>query len=417
MRTWLEDVTSVPSRPSVVKNVKAPFEMTNRLSVKSGYVLGLLCGVLACGDTVEQTIEEPEPELPADARIEWDPQSQMVQIASTSGCDSWTPTWAPDGNLYTAFGDCMPEGVPRKIGMGFGRISGDAAYNVSFTAVPTGDPADWDDAAPGFGVEAVGDGPESEKPAGMLHADGRLWYWIRNISAVGTGVRLKFSDNYDSGIPTFTWVEWNLPEIGYASFVQYGQGYAGGPADHVYAVIPMRSSASGDVSNSAYDMVPGFSLIRGARADLTLQQNWEYFCGSASSPAWCPSASAATPIFVEAENSFTPRAGMSWNPGLNRFMLSLVFDTTPATPNEGTRFYGGLMVLISSQPWGPWQTVFSSGNLAWPGGSSTPACGPTAWGSGERADIPTKFMGPDGNTFYLFSSGGDCLSIARGVLR
>jgi hypothetical protein len=396
--------------------------MTSRSRTKLALVLVLLGGALACSDTADQTAEEPEPapevpDLPADARIVWDPQSQMVQVASTNGCDSWTPTWAPDGNLYTAFGDCQPQGVPQKIGMGFGRISGDAAYSVSFTAVPTGDPADWDDAAAGTGVEALGDGPASEKPAGMLHADGRLWYWIRNISPVGTGVRLKFSDNYDSSIPTFTWVDWSLPEIGYASFVQFGQGYAGGSADYVYAVIPMSSSASGSVSNSAYDLVPGFTLIRGSRIDLTLQENWQYFCGSASSPVWCAAKTAATPIVFVPETRFTPRAGMSWNPGLRRFMLSLVYDTTPATPNEGTRFYGGLMVLVSSQPWGPWQTVFSSDSLTWPGGSSTPACGSTDWGSGERADIPTKYMSADGKAFYLFSSGGDCLSIARGVLR
>jgi hypothetical protein len=61
--------------------------------------------------------------------------------------------------------------------------------------------------------------------------------------------------------------------------------------------------------------------------------------------------------------------------------------------------------------------VFSSESEAWPGGSSTAACAATGWGSGERADIPTKYMSADGRTFYLFSSGGDCLSIARGALR
>jgi hypothetical protein len=340
----------------------------------------------------------------------------MIQVASTEGCDSWTPTWATDGNLYTAYGDCQPEGVPRKIGMGFGRISGAIETGLVFSAVPTGDPEDWDDAAIGAGVEAVGDSSDSEKPAGMLQADGRLWYWIRNIGSAGTGVRLKYSDNYDAVTPSFIWAEWSLPDIGYASFVQYGQAYAGGPADHVYAVVPMSSAAAGNLSNSAYELVPGFSLIRGSRADLTVQAGWEYFCGSSSSPAWCSSASAATPILVEPATRFTPRAGMSWSPGLRRFMLSLVYDPTPDTPNEGTRFHGGLMVLVSPEPWGPWQTVFSSENLTWPGGASTPGCGATQWGSGERADIPTKFMSSDGKTFYLFSSGGDCLSIARGVL-
>jgi hypothetical protein len=394
--------------------------MTIRILRKLGYAGFVVSAALGCSDAATESDDLPEPpelpELPADARITWDPQPQMIQVASTQGCDSWTPTWAPDGNLYTAFGDCQPEGVPRKIGMGFGQLSGDAAFGVSFTVVPTGDPEDWDDAAAGAGVEAVGDSSESEKPAGMLHADGRLWYWIRNIGSAGTGVRLKYSDNYDAITPAFTWAEWSLPQVGYASFVQYGQAYAGGPPDYVYAVIPMSSSAAGSVSNSAYDLVPGFSLIRGLRTDPTLQESWEYFCGSGSSPAWCGSATVATPIVFQSETRFTPRAGMSWNPGLRRFMLSLVYDPTPETRNEGTRFYGGLMVLVSPEPWGPWQTVFSSENLTWPGGTSTPGCGSTSWGSGERADIPTKYLSADGKSFYLFSSGGDCLSIARGVL-
>ena len=380
-------------------------------------LIGLLCTAPGCSNTVGLTTDDPAEEpLPPLTNIQWDPQSEMIQVASTIGCDSWTPTWAPDDNLYTAFGDCRPEGVPQKIGMGFGRISGATAESVSFAVVPTGDPDNWDDTAAGSGVEALGDGPASEKPAGMLHVGGRLWYWIRNISFTGTGVRLKFSDNYDSPNPAFTWVDWSLPEVGYASFVQYGQGYTGGPAEYLYAVVPMSSSAAGSLSSSAYDLVPAFSLIRGSRIDLTQQGSWEYFCGSASSPGWCSAPSGAIPIFHAAGVGFTPRAGMSWNPGIERFMLSLVFDPTPGTPNEGTRFYGGLMVLVSTQPWGPWEIVFSSGSGAWPGGTSTPACESTAWGSGERADIPTKYMSPDGRTFYLFSSGGDCLSIARGVL-
>jgi hypothetical protein len=367
----------------------------------------------ACRGTVDETPDELAQTVAA--TITWDPKSQMKQIASTKGCDSWTPTWAPDGNLYSGYGDCRPQGVPQQIGMGFGRISGSTGYGVSFTPVPTGDPLDWDDAATGDGVDALGDDMASEKPAGMLHVGGRLWYWIRNINAGGTGVRLKFSDNYSSASPDFTWVDWSLPEVGYASFVQYGKGYAGGPAGYVYAVVPMRSSTTGSLSNSAYDLVPAFGLIRGSRSDLAVQSNWEYFCGSSSSPAWCSSAPSAKTVLFRSGKKFRPRAGMSWNRGLGKFMLSLVYDPTPATTTDNTRFFGALMVLVSAHPWGPWQTVFSSGGT-WPGGTSTSACGSTGWGAGERADIPTKYMSSDGKTFFLFSSGGDCLSIARGVL-
>ncbi len=121
--------------------------------------------------------------------------------------------------------------MPQKLGMGFGRLSGSTGYGVSFTSVATGDPHDWDDAATGAGVEALGGGPESEKAAGMLHVGGRLWYWIRNISSAGTGIRLKFSDDVTSATPRFTWVPWSTPEVGYASFVQYGrEHHAGRPA-------------------------------------------------------------------------------------------------------------------------------------------------------------------------------------------
>jgi hypothetical protein len=107
---------------------------------------------------------------------------------------------------------------------------------------------------------------------------------------------------------------------------------------------------------------------------------------------------------------------MSWNPGIGRFMLSLTFDPSPSTTTDDRRFNGGLMVLLSSHPWGPWQLVFSSSG-AWPGGYNSSACDTSKrWGAGERADIPPKFMSADGKTFYLFSSGGDCLSIARGRL-
>jgi hypothetical protein len=301
--------------------------------------------------------------------------------------------------------------------MGFGRLSGSTGYGITFTPVKTGDTLNWDDTAVGTGVEALGDGPLSEKPAGMLHADTRLWYWIRNItSGAGTGVRLKFTSNYHSTDPDFNWAAWSLPEIGYASFVQYGKAYAGGPADYVYAVIPMRSTTTGSVSNSAYDLIPAFGLMRGSRVNLRYRANWSFFCGTPTTPKWCFSSGAAKNILFASGRKFAPRAGMSWNPGIRKFMLTLVYDPTPATTGDSPRFYGGLMVFLSDNPWGPWQTVFSSPGT-WPGGASTAACDPTGWGAGERADIPTKYISADGKTFYLFSSGGDCLSIARGVLQ
>jgi hypothetical protein len=367
----------------------------------------------ACRDATNENLEA----LTASSigQITWDPKSEMRQIASSKGCDSWITTWAPDGNLYTPVGDCKPKGAPEKIGMGFGRLSGSAAYQVIFSLIPTGDPQNWDDAPTGAGVEALGDGPLSVKPSGLLYLDNRLWMWIRNIDPDGHGTRLKYSDDYNAVNPQFTWLDWTFPDIGFASFVQYGQAYAGGPADYVYATIPMRSSTVGDVSSSAYDLVPALTLMRGARADLGNQSSWQFFCGTASTPAWCASASQAKNIFFRSGKKFRPRAGMSWNAGLGKFMLALIYDPSPSTTTDDTRFNGALMVLVSPQPWGPWTVVFNSGK-SWPGGRNSSTCVNNSWGAGERAEIPPKFMSADGKTFYLFSSGGDCLSVARGSL-
>jgi hypothetical protein len=371
--------------------------------------------VAACRDAAEQDQDLQEVTASAVGSITWDSKSQMKQIASTRGCDSWIPTWAANGNLYTEYGDCRPKGVPQKIGMGFGRISGSAAYSVTFAVVPTGDPLDWDDAANGAGVEAIGDRDLSEKPAGMLYLDGRLWNWIRNINSGGTGIRLKYSDDYGSSNPQFTWVVWTVPEVGYASFVQYGQAYAGGSPDYVYSIIPMHSGTQGDVSNSAYTLVPAFTLMRGFRRALSARSSWQFFCGTSSAPAWCGTAAEARSVINRPFKGFTPRAGMDWNPGLQKFMLTLAYDPSPATTTDSPRFNGGLMVFVAPHPWGPWTLIFNSQGT-WPGGTSSTACGSTKWGAGERAEIPSKYMSADGRTFYLFSSGGDCLSIARGVL-
>jgi hypothetical protein len=361
--------------------------------------------------------------------LEWD-TAKRVTKPNTAGADSWTPTWAADDALYSGYGDAalrppVPEGV--KLGMGFARIAGvpagGDATQVTVTGLETGEADNWDDAVAGSGLEAKGEGKRSVKPAGMLYKDGTLWVWARNaVGTDGRGARLRYSKNTGcvgcTGRPTFEWVPWSLANVGYPSFIQYGKDYAHGPDDAVYAVIPMKSGKAGDVSDSAYDMVPAFGLLRG-HGDLKQQKNWSVYCGAdPTQPAWCPIAGTENPAgAVEAGataaraiyrggSKFRPRAGVTWNQGLGKYMMALVrqIDET------NTRFKGGLNVLTAPQPWGPWTELWiSAGN--WPGGKA-PDCGKD-WGPGERADFPAKYMSPDGRTVHLFTSGGDCLSIFK----
>src|SRR4051812_21848350 len=91
------------------------------LLISATRILVLLWGaaLIGCRDAVDESAASATPATAATTAIQWDPKSQMRQIASTKGCDSWTPTWAPDGNLYTAVGDCRPKGAPQKLGMAF----------------------------------------------------------------------------------------------------------------------------------------------------------------------------------------------------------------------------------------------------------------------------------------------------------
>ena len=53
------------------------------------------------------------------------------------------------------------------------------------------------------------------------------------------------------------------------------------------------------MSNSAYHVVPGFSLIRGLRSDLTLRSNWKYFCGTPAALSSLLQDSEAATDFVD----------------------------------------------------------------------------------------------------------------------
>jgi hypothetical protein len=176
----------------------------------------------------------------------------------------------------------------------------------------------------------------------------------------------------------------------------------------------MRSSTTGSISNSAYDLVPAFGLIRGARGDLGVQSNWEYFCGTPASPAWCSSAGTAKNIIIKSAKKFAPRR-YELEPGTRQ--VHAVAGVRPNAKHDRRQppFLWWDHGLGLGEPMGSLaKGIREWGRLA--GGTSTSICGSTNWGAGERADIPTKYMSGDGKTFYLFSSGGDCLSIARGVL-
>ena len=284
--------------------------------------------------------------LPPPARAEGSPDGTgdiAWDLASiqheAKGCDLWQTTWAPDGSLRTGWGDCVgPRPAPStKLGTMHARMVGGATSHA-VASIDTGTAGTYDD-YPTDGLDSTGLGHMGWKPASFLHVGGRLWVWsFGGGDDTCTKSRLKYSANFDAATPTFAWAKWTLAEVGYASFVQYGRAYAGGPADQVYAVIPM--SGPSQVSNDCLAGVSHFGLLRGRRGSLKVKADWQYFTGLQDSrPTWVTAAGAATlarSIFSSPTGlKYPARGSMTYNAGKGLFFLSTPWLPPGCDKNRG----------------------------------------------------------------------------------
>jgi hypothetical protein len=327
--------------------------------------------------------------------ITW--SSTITRLAS--GCDAWTPTRAPDGSFYTAYGDCngASGALSPKRSMGLARITGSpAAGDVAAADIDTGPPGAPDiDADPG-GLDALGAGSSGKKPSGMLFANGTLYAWVRNVQPDGTRSRLRYAANYGQPGSAWGWAPWTLEEFGYPVFVQAGQADAGGGA---YAYVVAHDGPS------AYKPADRFVLMRVPVDRILEQEAYEFFAGTAGAPpAWVGHAERArrTAIFESKGRCF--RSGMSYNAARGRYYWWQARQ--PSLDGGDERFFGGFGVYSAPEPWGPWTPVYYT----------------EKWdvGPGERGEFPPAWMGPAGlgagGEMYLLFSGGDALSIRRGTI-
>jgi hypothetical protein len=300
------------------------------------------------------------------------------------------------------------------------KIVGSAASHT-VSSIDTGEVGRYDDYLT-TGLDSTGLGHKGWKPASFLYVDGELWAWsFGGGDDSCTKSRLKRSKNYDAANPTFVWANWTLFSVGYASFVQYGQAYSGGPVDYVYAVIPMTSPRL--VSKNCLAGVSHFGLLRGKRLSLRLKGEWEYFAGMQDGdPTWISvtqpgAATLAGSIFSSPTGlKYPARGSMTYNAGKGLFFLSMPWLPPGCDHNRG-RFCAGLEVWSAPSPWGPeWQLRFRS-DTTWPGGTTSCGSGtPTNRGAGEEAHFPPKWMSADGRTMHLISSTADCLTVIEATI-
>jgi CubicO group peptidase (beta-lactamase class C family) len=301
--------------------------------------------------------------------IKWSPADAVVRRAE--GGDNWPLTWADDDKLYTAYGDGngFEPRTPEKLSMGFASISGAATDFVGVNIrSATG--------------EGKGDGNVGRKASGMLAVDGLLYLWARNAG----NAQLAWSTDHGR---TWEWSDWKFTtSFGCPTFLNFGKNYSG--ARDNYAYIYSHDS------DSAYTAADRMVLARVPKQNIRDRAAYEFFkgLGSDGNPVWTKNIAERGAVFTFPGNCY--RSGISYNPGLKRYLWS---QTLPGTD---ARFRGGFGVYDAPEPWGPWTTVFFT----------------EEWdiGPGESSSFPAKWTSEDGRTVHLVFSGKDSFSVRRAEL-
>ncbi len=329
-----------------------------------------LVGAIAdAGATGRTNREPPYPASPVIRKLVWAPAETIRR--DSQGSDNWPVTWGDDDALYGAFGDGngFAPHTPEKLSMGFARI--------------TGGPQDFRGANVRSSTgETRGDGAKGKKSSGLLMVNGILYLWVRNAASS----QLAWSG--DRG-RTWSWSDWRFTTgFGAPTLLNFGRNYAGARDGFVYLYSHDADSAYTPADRMVLARVPAHRIReRGA---------YEFFksVDTTNEPIWTKAIDERGAVFVHAGRCY--RSGISYNPGLRRYLWSQTL------PGDDARFQGGFGIYDAPEPWGPWTTVYYT----------------ERWdvGPGETSSIPTKWMSADGATIHLVFSGDDAFSVRRATL-
>lgn len=361
--------------------------------------------------------------------------------SSTIGADTWLTSWAADGNLYSAYAD----GTAHRVGV-VCHIDGidDWYYpssHLGFYAVPDRI-YQWGSAKfpPKFlnikknptnltttgNAVVVGDDPfalsfkalqptelklssfSSCYPSGCLVKDG-TWYYAcqyrnhlvdkhgnQQCFAQGPN-RLRISpdlgktwewsphDDHDPVIPEMGACAGGAPaKFGNAHFVDFGKNMEHSPDGYAYLIGHGTNDPEGMSNWSTGDAV-FLARVMPTPEALNNRSSYDYFAGRSSngSPAWSKRFEDIKPLF-----QWASRCGMTYVtyfPGIRKYLAVVC----AGWPNGGGS-QRDTWIAEADALWGPWSIV-----NYW-----------DSFGEGAYyAQIPSKFIKPDGS-FALFYSGG-----------
>ena len=345
----------------------------NRSTNSSLFVL--ICFLFLTQPVTEAFSASPYPPSPVIADITWD---QSTFHRTGHGSDIWAPTWASDGHMYSAWGDgdgFAPGTCPYKSecysSLGVARIVG-PPENFIGTNV-WGEPgyaehtANIDGKAGGFvsvdGVMYMFWGPGSEWNA----IANTYLSWSNDLSASWQSNGTKFFSATADG-------------FGPPVILNYGQDYEGARDNFMYLYSTDFSSGKG---GTFVDV----DMARVHKDQIKDRSKYEFYKGldGNGNPIWTKDVHERQPVFSD-PNGGAWASAVSYNPVIDRYLM-VVTNGYPR-PNP----FGGIGIFDAPEPWGPWTTAYYD----------TSFLGSTTLFGGH---IPTKWISPDGKSFYLVFSG------------
>lgn len=321
--------------------------------------------------------------------------------------DTWYPSWASDGNLYSPWTDGTVDSLSSQSGWqnpatattGQAKITGDDPLHLQVTGLgATSGPA-----APYSGRYPCGSlvhngiwyyGTYCLAPNSTVEKDGINFNWPWLGPFVGFRISRDFGLTWEDtpctpSRPLFG--EWGLDgnpvKIGSPHFVDFGKNMENSPDGKAYlvghgAVMPDSKPRFANLSWITGDQIYLIRVIPSIE-NMNDRTKYEFFAGNNRNgkPVWSKNFSDIKPL-VEWNN----RCGcvtMTYNKPLGKYMMCI----TDGWPTTGTM---DTFILESDAITGPWKLVTYMEKFG---------------EQGYFVNIPSKFISSDGRTAWLSFSG------------
>ena len=319
------------------------------------------------------------------------------RYATYEHADTWYPSWAPDGNLYSPWTDgrvgiedCSSAGKDARTGQA--RIEGDDPLALKVTGLGTfpGDPTPY----------------EGRYPCGSLVHDG-VWYygtyclldhpaWSMNWPILGPFVGFRVSRDLGKtwrppeptpanplfGEKTSVWGAEPV-KMGSPHFVDFGKNMEHSPDGKAYlvghgATAPDPAPRVGNLSWITGDEIY-LARVRPSPETINNGKSYEFFAGNGPDgrPVWSPDLAKIRPVF--SWNNHCGCVTMTYDAPLKKYLMCIT-DGWPTIKSMDT------YILESSEITGPWKIAAYWKDF-----------GPQAY----FVNFPSKFISADGRTAWL----------------